>query len=389
MTELLSKLFIKNKDQTDNPEVRKKYGNLSSFVGMFCNFLLFSLKFALGYFSGSIAITADAFNNLSDIGSNLVTYFGFKLASQPPDEDHPFGHGRFEYLSGMVIAVLVVMVGVEIVKSSFQKIITPEEIQFNWLIIVGLAASIGIKFWMGGFYGTIGKKIDSTAMAAAAADSKSDCISTAATLVGMVFYGVFSINVDGYLGLLVGLLILWAGYKILMETLRPLLGGPPDPKLVENIKGVLRANPVCIGIHDLIIHDYGPGRLMGSVHVEIPASMDMVYAHDHIDNLERQVQSELGIPFVIHMDPVDNACGQTERFRTVVADIVSSIDETLSFHDFRLVSGESHTNLIFDIVVPHNFKMKNSEIKNIVDAALRATGEPLFSVITFDRSYIG
>ena len=389
MTEFLSKLFIKTPDKTDDPNVRKKYGNLSSFVGMFCNFLLFGLKFILGYFSGSIAITADAFNNLSDIGSNLVTFFGFKLASQPPDDDHPFGHGRFEYLSGLVIAVLVVMVGVEIIKGAVEKIITPQEIQFNWFIIIGLAASIGVKFWMGGFYGKIGKKIDSTAMAAASADSRSDCISTGATLIGMVIYGVFQVNIDGYLGLLVGLLILWAGYKIIMETISPLLGGPPDPKLVEGIKGILRANEVCIGIHDLIIHDYGPGRLMGSAHVEISADMDMVYAHDRIDNLERKVQEELGIQFVIHMDPVDNSCEQTERFRSVVADIVSSIDESLSFHDFRMVWGESHTNLIFDIVVPHNFKMKNSEIKRIVDSALRATGEPLYSVITFDRSYIG
>lgn len=389
MTDFLVKTFIKNSEDLKSSEARRKYGNLTSLVGVICNFMLFVLKFALGILSGSIAITADAFNNLSDIGSNAVTYFGFKLASQPADDDHPFGHGRFEYLSGLLISIFVILVGVEIVKSSISKIITPEAIEFNWFVITGLLASIGLKFWMGSFYDGIGKRINSTSLFAAAADSRSDCISTFATAAGILISKIFSVNVDGYLGLLVGCLILRAGYKIAMETITPLLGCAPDEELVSHIVEILKDSPICVGVHDLIIHDYGPGRLMGSAHVEIPADCDLLEAHDQIDNAERKISRELHMAFVIHMDPIESESEDVRLYRLVVGDILKSIDEGLTFHDLRIVQGATHSNLIFDVVVPYNFKMKNQEIKKIVDSALRATGKEIFSVITFDRSYIG
>lgn len=388
MTDVLIKLFVKDGENVNDTKVRKRYGNFSSIVGMCCNFLLFALKLTLGLISGSIAITADAFNNLSDIGSNVVTFLGFKLASQPADDEHPFGHGRFEYLSGLLIAVFVIMVGVEVVKTSVSKIITPEEIDFNIFVIIGLLLSIAIKFWMSGFYTKVGGKISSTSLIAAAADSKSDCISTAATVVGIIVAKIFSINIDGYLGIFVGLFILWAGYKIVTETITPLLGTPPDEGLVKSIEGILYSYDVCEGVHDMIIHDYGPGRLMGSAHVEISAKCDMLKAHDQIDNAEREIKEKLHMSFVIHMDPVENDSEEVIRYKNIVEDILKSIDEQLSFHDFRMVSGETHDNLIFDVVVPHNFRMTGSEIKRIVDSALRASGKQVFAVITFDRSYI-
>ena len=389
MTDILVKMFIKNPDDTKTAEARKRYGDFASIVGVVGNFILFLLKAALGLISGSIAIVGDAFNNLSDVGSNVVTYLGFKLASQPADEDHPFGHGRYEYLAGLLIAVFVVLVGVEIVKTSISKIITPEPVEFNWFVVAGLVASIAVKFWMGNFYSNIGRKINSTSLIAAEADSKSDCISTAATAIGMVAAKFFSINVDGWLGLFVGIFILYAGYKIAMETLEPLLGGVPDREIVDEIHTILHKYPICIGVHDMIIHDYGPGRMMGSAHMEVPADCNMLEAHDQIDNAEREIKDVLHMPFVIHMDPVEMNCEEVQRYRNVLIDILVSMDEGLTFHDFRIVRGATHTNLIFDIVVPHSCKMPNSQIKNIVDSALRATGKAIFTVITFDRSYIG
>ncbi|MBE6987687.1 MAG: cation transporter [Ruminococcaceae bacterium] len=389
MTEILVKMFIKNPEDVKSAEARKRYGDFASIVGVIGNFILFLLKTALGIISGSIAIVGDAFNNLSDVGSNVVTYLGFKLASQPADEDHPFGHGRYEYLAGLLIAVFVILVGVEVVKTSISKIITPEPVEFNWFVVIGLAASIAVKFWMGNFYSNIGRKINSTSLIAAEADSKSDCISTAATAIGMVAAKLFSVNIDGWLGLFVGLFILWAGYKIAMETLEPLLGGIPDREIVDGIHEIIHKYPICIGVHDMIIHDYGPGRMMGSAHVEVPADCNILEAHDQIDNAEREITEVLHMPFVIHMDPVEMDCEEVQRYRNVLIDILVSMDEGLTFHDFRMVRGATHTNLIFDIVVPHSCKMQNSQIKKIVDSAFRATGKEIFTVITFDRSYIG
>lgn len=388
MPDSIIKFFIKDADNTSSNVVRKRYGNFSSAVGIFCNLMLFILKMLIGLISGSIAITADAFNNLSDVGSNAVTFFGFKLAAQPPDDDHPFGHGRFEYLAGLLIAIFVVLVGIEVIKTSISKIISPEPITFSWFIVIALVLSMGVKFWMSAFYLKLGNKIDSTALFAASADSKSDCISTAATTFGIVISYLFSWNIDGYLGILAGLFILYSGYKITMDTISPLLGNVPDGQLVLRIRSILMSCPVAQGVHDLIIHDYGPGRMMGSVHMEVPADSDILVAHDAIDNIEREVLEQTGVAFVVHMDPIALDCEKTERYKSIVADVLLAINSDLTFHDFRMVDGDTHINLIFDVVLPHGFNMSGAEVKKIIDSALRATGETLFSVITFDHNYI-
>lgn len=388
MTGLLIKLFIQDSDNFQNSIVREKYGILSSCVGMVCNIILFSVKFLVGTLAHSIAITADAFNNLSDVGSSAVTFIGFKMASQPADEDHPFGHGRIEYISGMIITFLILMVGIEILKTSIGKILHPEDVQFSLVTIFILVLSILVKFWMCGFNKKLGNKIGSQAMKAAAADSLSDCISTGATTIGVILAYFLPFQIDGYLGVMVGCFILYTGYGIAKETISPLLGNPPDPNLVEKVKEILMSYQIISGVHDLIIHDYGPNRVMGSAHVEIPKDCDILLAHDSIDNAEKQIQHELKMPFVIHLDPVATEDEETKMMKNKMEEIVKNIDEGMSIHDFRIVSGNTHTNVIFDLVVPYHRKERNRELKQRIDEEVKKLGKKYYTVITFDRSYI-
>ncbi|MGN0624737.1 MAG: cation diffusion facilitator family transporter, partial [Oscillospiraceae bacterium] len=339
MTNLLVRLFIKDADKTDSPKVRERYGMLSSWVAIVCNLFLFAAKFILGLISNSIAITGDAFNNLSDVGSGVVTFIGFKAAAAPADEDHPFGHGRIEYISGMVITFFVLLVGFDVVKSSVEKIIHPEPVEFSLFVIAGLLLSILVKLWMSMFNRKLDKKIDSGTLRAAAQDSLNDCISTGATTLGIIIARFLPFPIDGFLGLMVGGFILYSGYGLAKETISPILGQKPDPELVHELYDIILSYPDITGVHDLVLHDYGPGRIMGSAHVEVSRTIDVMQAHDMIDNAEKHVQSVLHMPFVLHYDPIADDCEETQAMRKKIAEIVSGINDKMTIHDFRMVPG--------------------------------------------------
>ena len=388
MTELLVKLFIKNADQTSSPKVRERYGMLSSWVAIACNLLLFAVKFILGFLSNSIAITGDAFNNLSDVGSGVVTFIGFKAAAAPADEDHPFGHGRIEYISGLVITFFVLLVGFDVVKSAIEKIIHPEPVEFRWFVIVGLLLSILVKLWMGAFNRKLGRKIDSGTLRAAAQDSLNDCISTGATTLGIIIARFLAFSIDGFLGLMVGGFILYSGYGLARDTISPLLGQKPDPELVNQLYDIILSYPEITGVHDLVLHDYGPGRMMGSAHVEVSRTLDVMQAHDMIDNAEKHVQSVLHMPFVLHYDPIADDCEETQRMRKKVEEIVRQVNKEMTIHDFRMVPGPTHTNLIFDVVIPSGETRKNRDLKKEIDGRLQQEDQTYFTVVTFDRNYL-
>lgn len=388
MTDLLVRLFVRDAEKTSSPQVREKYGLLSSWVAIVCNLFLFGAKFILGLISNSIAITADAFNNLSDVGSGVVTFIGFRAASAPADEDHPFGHGRIEYISGLVITFLVLLVGFDVVKSSVEKILHPEPVEFSLFVILGLVLSILVKLWMSAFNRKLSRKIDSGTLKAAAQDSLNDCVSTGATTLGIIIARFLPFSIDGFLGLMVGGFILYSGYGLAKDTISPLLGQKPDPELVHEIYDIILSYPAITGVHDLVLHDYGPGRIMGSAHVEVSRTMDVMQAHDMIDNAEKHVQSVLHMPFVLHYDPIADDCEETQLMRKKVEQIVREVNGEMTIHDFRMVPGETHTNLIFDVVVPRGETRKNMELKQEIDNRLRQEQQTYFTVITFDRNYI-
>ena len=387
MTNFLLRHFVKDYENTKDNAVRERYGYLSSAVGLVCNLLLFVVKLIMGTLTGSIAITADAFNNLSDMGSCTVTFVGFRMASRPADEDHPFGHGRIEYISGLIISFFIMLVGVEIVKSSIDKIFAPEPVEFSFVALAALLVSIGVKLWMGRFNGVLGRRIDSAAMRASATDSISDCVSTGATALGLVLSLWLPFSIDGYLGVAVGCFVLYSGFGIAKDTVGQLLGGRPDPELVRAATDILMSYDIVQGVHDLIIHSYGPGRAMGSAHVEIPENYNLLKAHDIIDNAEKEIQSKLHMPFTIHLDPVATDSPEVNSMRLEVERIVAEVSPKLSIHDFRMVVGDTHTNLIFDVLVPFDCTEKNVTLKKRIDEKVSQLGEHYFTVITFDRSY--
>ncbi len=387
MVTVLSRFFIKNYEQVNEPVVRRQYGVLCGGVGIALNILLFLGKFFAGTISGSIAITADAFNNLSDAGSSLVTILGFKLAGQKPDPDHPFGHGRMEYLSGLVVAMLILLMGFELLKSSVEKIRFPEAIEFSWLSVVILAAGIACKFYMSHYNRVIGEKINSAAMKATAADSLSDCISTAAVLAATLISHFFRWNIDGWVGLAVACFILYAGYNAAKDTIDPLLGQAPDPDLVLDIeKTVLEYHPIQ-SIHDMIIHDYGPGRMMISLHAEVPADGDLLAMHDTIDLAEQALRDKFGCDAVIHMDPIVTDDEHVLHMRSKMAQLVKVMDERVTVHDFRMVTGPTHTNLIFDVACPFDLSLSDSEVKRQVEAIVDLLDGNYKAVVTVDRIY--
>ncbi len=388
MTELLVKLFVKNKENIKEKPVRKSYITLASFTGASVNLFLFLVKLFAGYLSGSLSIMADAFNNLTDMSSSLVTYLGYHLSDKPADEDHPFGHGRYEYLTALVIGALILSVGFEFVKSSLDRILHPSTVTFSLLTVVILALTILFKIWLGLFYKKIGKRIDSVAVSASGQDSLNDCFITGATLLSIFISRVSSFPLDGYLGLLLSLWIIWSGIGILKDTVGPLLGQSPDPKLVQEIYERMMAIPDVTGVHDLIIHDYGPGRILASAHAEVPVNADILKIHDAIDLVERDIKEEMDIIITVHLDPISTDDQKTTRMREIMTDILAEVDASLSLHDFRMVEGDTHTNLIFDVVVPHQFKMKQSEIKAEIDRKLGESYDNYFTVITFDTSFI-
>ena len=388
MITLLAKWLIPNRENTADAVVRRAYGQLCGFVGIALNVLLFAGKFFAGTLSGSIAITADAFNNLSDAGSSVVTLLGFRLAGRKPDPEHPFGHGRMEYLSGLVVSALILLMGVELAKSSFQKILHPEEVEFSVVAVVILLASIAVKLYMSIYNRRIGKKINSAAMVATGIDSLSDTISTAAVLVAMVVGKVSGLMIDGWVGMLVALFILYSACRAALETVNPLLGQAPEEEFVQRISELVLAHDVVCGIHDLMIHDYGPGRVMLSLHAEVPANGDILELHDVIDSIELELREQLDCEAVIHMDPVVMDDALTTELRMKMAALVKEVDPQATIHDFRMVVGPTHTNLIFDTVVPFGGKKTNHQIEEEIKARVRAMEGTYFAVVRVENSYV-
>jgi len=386
MVELLAKHFLKGKD-TESPETRQTYGILCGLVGIFFNVLLAVGKFVAGLLSGSIAIMADAANNLSDAGSSLIVLFGFKLAGQKPDPDHPFGHGRVEYISGLLVSVLIVYMAFELLKSSIDSILHPGEISFEPVVLVILLVSILVKFYMFLYNRKFGKRIHSEAMLATSMDSLSDMGATAVVLISMLVSHYTSLQIDGFCGVLVALLIFYAGFNSARETINPLLGQPPEPEFVQHIEDIVGEEKDIIGIHDLIVHNYGPGRVMISLHAEVPADGDILALHDMIDNVEHRLKSELHCAAVIHMDPVCTKDEQTLKLKQVVTDIVKEVDPVLTIHDFRVVKGPTHTNLIFDMVVPFDFPISDVDLADQVQNKIWKYNPVYFAVIEIDKAY--
>lgn len=387
MITLLAKIFIK--DTEDKSKLREAYGMLCGIVGVCFNIFLFVGKFLAGTFSNSIAITADAFNNLSDAGSSVVTLLGFKLAGAKPDTEHPFGHGRIEYISGLVVAAAILLMGYELIRDSIGKILHPEETEFTVLVAVILIASILVKLYMAYYNRSVGKKLDSTAMKAVATDSLSDTVATTVVLLASVFTHFTGIKIDGYCGLVVGFLVGYAGFDAARETLNPLLGQPPAREFVEKIDEIVMSHPEVCGMHDLIVHDYGPGRQMVSLHAEVPSEGNILELHDVIDNIETELRRELGCEATIHMDPIVTSDEHVSETKSAMVSLIKSIDEELSIHDFRMVTGESHTNLIFDVLAPFNFRLTDEELlTEILQDVQEHFGENYYVVAKVDHSYI-
>ena len=388
MIEFLARVFIRHRDTLSPSALRQAYGQLCGAVGIGLNLLLFAGKLFAGTISGSIAITADAFNNLSDAGSSVVTLLGFRLAGRKPDPEHPFGHGRMEYISGLAVAGLILLMGVELGKSSLKKILSPEEIVSSPLVLAILAVSVAVKLYMFYYNRSIGRKIKSAAMSATATDSLSDAVSTTAVLMATLVGQLTGLNIDGWVGLLVALFILFSAYKAAKETLSPLLGQTPDPEFVDRIEQIVLSYPEVLNVHDLIVHDYGPGRMMISLHAEVSADGDLLQLHDVIDNAEHRLKKELGCMAVIHMDPIITNDAHTDALRMAVAEKVKSIDPRLTIHDFRTVPGSTHTNLIFDVVVPYDVKLTADEVRRRIGALVKELDENYFAVVQVDNSYV-
>ena len=388
MISLLAKWLIPNREQVEDSAVRRAWGALCGFVGIGLNILLFAGKLAAGTLSGSIAITADAFNNLSDAGSSVVTLLGFRLAGKKPDAGHPFGHGRLEYVSGLIVAGLILLMGAELAKSSVDKILHPEAVTFSWLAAGILLASIGVKLYMYLYNRAVGKKIKSAAMSATAADSLSDTAATSAVLLAMVIGKLTDVQLDGWVGLVVALFILWSAVQAARDTISPLLGQAPDPLLVKEIESLVMAHDTVVGIHDLVVHDYGPGRCIISLHAEVPADEQVLELHDVIDNIEEELAQKLHCEAVIHMDPVVVGDPTVTALHQQVAALVKTIDPRITIHDFRMVPGQTHTNLIFDAVIPFDERLTRQQVADRIRQMVSEMEGDYRAVVKVENSYV-
>ena len=388
MISLLAKWLIPNREQVEDGAVRRAWGALCGFVGIGLNILLFAGKLAAGTLSGSIAITADAFNNLSDAGSSVVTLLGFRLAGKKPDAGHPFGHGRLEYVSGLIVAGLILLMGAELAKSSVDKILHPEAVTFSWLAAGILLASIGVKLYMYLYNRAVGKKIKSAAMSATAADSLSDTAATSAVLLAMVIGKLTNVQLDGWVGLVVALFILWSAVQAARDTISPLLGQAPDPMLVKEIESLVMAHDTVVGIHDLVVHDYGPGRCIISLHAEVPADGQVLELHDVIDNIEEELAQKLHCEAVIHMDPVVVGDPTVTALHQQVAALVKTIDPRITIHDFRMVPGQTHTNLIFDAVIPFDERLTRQQVADRIRQMVSEMEGDYRAVVKVENSYV-
>ena len=388
MINILGRIFLKNKSK-DSEAGRRAWGVLCSIVGICFNILLFAGKLIAGVLAGSIAITADAFNNLSDAGSSFITLIGFRFSGRRPDPEHPFGHGRFEYISGLLVSIIIVVVGVELMISSISKIINPEPIGDNWVLSACiLGASVLVKLYMFYYNRRVGKEINSSGMKATSMDSLSDCVATSVVLLALIIGVYFDIMIDGYCGVLVSLFVIFAGFKSAMETIKPLLGTPPEREFVEAVESTVLSHPVVFGVHDLIVHDYGPGRQILSLHAEVDGKGDIYELHDEIDLIEQELAEVYGCLAVIHMDPIETDNEITNNYRMSVARIIKSIHEDATIHDFRMVPGTTHTNLIFDAVIPFEVKIDDKKLKKDIAKLVSDNLENCNAVVQIDRPFV-
>ena len=387
MTDWLVQRCIRRPEDGSDPAVRQAYGLLSGGVGIVLNLLLSAGKFVAGVLTGSIAVTADAFNTLSDAGSSVVTLVGFRMAAKRADDDHPFGHGRIEYLSGLAVAVAILVVGLELAKTSLEKVLHPVEVAFSWLSVGILCASILVKLWMFFFNRNLSRRIGSAAMMATATDSLSDAAATSAVLLGTLVGHFADLYIDGWVGVLVAVFILRAGWGAAKDTLDPLLGQSPDPELVRGIQETVLGRPEIVGMHDLVVHDYGPGRCMASLHAEVPMDADILVIHDVIDNLERELRRKLGVEVVIHMDPIAVGDPRTDALKAQVTELVRRIDPDMTIHDFRMTAGPEHTNLIFDVAVPYHCRLEDEQVQEAIGAAVKALPGNYYTVVSVDHVY--
>ena len=387
MTNLLLRLFVKDHENTSDPGVRAKIGSMSGAVGICCNVLLFGFKLLAALLSGSVSIMADAFNNLSDASGSIVTLVGFRLADRPADDKHPFGHARFEYLSGLAVSVLIILIGFELAKSSLDKILHPAAVEFTWVTAVVLIASVGVKSWMFLFNRSLGNRIHSASLHATAADSRNDCIATSAVLLAAVVERLTSLRVDGWMGIAVAVFILYSGWNLARETISPLLGEDADEELRRKIVDYIASQPRVLGYHDLMVHDYGPGQRFASLHVEMDKNEDPLACHELIDDMERECLKSHNVHLVIHYDPVVTDDPELTRLREAVKSLLAIKDPRLTIHDFRMVPGEGHTNLIFDVALPLELRGQENELKEALEQALSALdGRRYYCVITFDMA---
>lgn len=388
MTDLLVRLFVKNYEQTENLQVRTRYGLLSGMVGICCNVLLFLAKLFTGMMINSISVMADAFNNLSDAASSIISFVGVKMSEKPADKEHPFGHGRIEYISAFIVAFLVIQVGFSLFKSSLGKLFHPEELSFSLISVGILGLTVAVKLWMCLFNRKLGKRIQSSVMLATAADSLGDTGATAATIFSIVVYGIWHVNIDGLVGIAVSILVMIAGINIAKDTLAPLIGEAIDPEIYQKITGFVEQYDGIIGSHDLIVHNYGPGRSMASIHAEVPSNVEIGKSHAVVDQIERDAQKKLGIFLVIHMDPVDADNPMTVKLKKMAEEILAGLDERLSLHDFRIVDAGNQINIIFDLVVPREYtKVRQDELKQKIYQKIREQDSRYFCVITAECSF--
>ena len=384
MTKLILNLFVKNWRDKRNPDLHSRIGTVAGMTGIVCNLLLFAGKLAVGLLTGAVSIVADAVNNLSDAASSVMTLLGFRLARRPADADHPYGHARYEYLSGLAVAAMILLIGAELVKSSVAKIFSPEPIEFSAVTFWVLAVSMGMKLWMSVFYGKLGRMICSTTLQATSIDSRNDVLATAGVLLGLLVGKYFGVQVDGFVGLAVALVILWSGISIGRETISPLLGKQADGELVDRISALVLSHDKILGIHDLLVHDYGPGQCFASVHAELSAEEDPLECHDIIDDIECDALAELNVHLVIHYDPVLLNDGEWNEMRRRVEAIVQEIHPALSIHDFRMARGAKQTKLVFDLAVPYVYENQRKELKQKIDEALKNQEKQYTTVIRFD-----
>ena len=388
MVNLLGKLFIKNYKNIEEASVRTAYGTMAGIFGIITNLILVIIKLFIGILSLSISIIADAINNLSDMGSSLLTIIGFKISNKPADKDHPYGHQRVEYIISLIIAMIIAFVGLELFTTSIKKIITPDEIRFELITFIILGIAIVLKALQGLFYLSASKKINSLSLKASAKDSINDCISTTAVLIGTIISKFTGYNVDGIVGVLVSGFIMYSAIMLIKETMSPLIGEKPDPELVEKVSRTVLSYPKILGIHDMITHLYGPSKVFISLHAEVDANENVLSSHDLIDNIEQDIKNQFGIELVIHMDPIETNNIELNNASIIVREVLKEIDPTLRFHDFRMVKGETHTNFIFDVVAPFNFRIKDEDLVEIIKQKVREKNEKYRCVILIDKDYV-